>query len=69
MKRIRMWLLYRFLPEYCKQKILEENERLKLQVSDLKQEIGEREAYIRGLEYGIRRQRIAIFGNAKKAGE
>lgn len=69
MKRIRIWLLYRFLPEYCKQSLLEENEHLKRQISALKQEISKQKAYIHGLEYGIRRQRISSFRDVKEAGE
>ncbi len=65
MKRFRNWLLGRFLPEYCKQSLLEENGILKLQISELEQELSESKAYIRGLEYGVQKQKHILTFDRK----
>lgn len=61
MKKLRLWLIGRFLPAYAKETVLRENQRLKVEIDRLKTAINERDAYIDGLERRIRAQRIIII--------
>ena len=61
MKRLKTWLLERFLPAWAKDAAYTENKRLLAQLERQKQEIRELNAYIDGLEAGLRsRSRIVI---------
>lgn len=61
MKKFRLWLIGRFLPAYAKETVLRENQQLKAEIDRLKAAINERDAYIDGLERGIRAQRRIII--------
>lgn len=61
MKKIRDWLITKFLPMWAKETVLAENERLREEVAQLKTELKEQYAYIDGLEAGIKAQRRIII--------
>lgn len=61
LKDIRTWIVDRFLPAYAKETVLRENKHLKAEIDRLKAGIRERDAYIDGLERGIRAQRRIII--------
>ena len=61
MKKIRSWLIDKFLPAWAKDSVLEENMRLQSEIVRLQATIAERDAYIDGLERGIRSQRRIII--------
>lgn len=61
MKKIRSWLIDKFLPAWAKDSVLEENRRLQSEITRLRAIIAERDAYIDGLERGIRSQRRIII--------
>ena len=55
-KRFNVWLRERFLPEWARQQLVEENEKLRKRLAEERREIRRLEAYIRGLHDGLRRQ-------------
>ena len=64
MKRIKKWLFNRFLPAYCKDRLMRENEALADKVREMRQENRELRAYIDGLERGVRAaKKIQIVNN------
>ena len=67
-KRIKKWFLDHFLPMWAKETVLDDNRRLQREVVALEQELKRKEAYIAGLEDGIRAQRRIIIntGEGKK---
>lgn len=67
MSRIKKWFFERFLPEYARQKLLEDNEALRAELNELRQKYDNLKAYTNGLEDGIKAaKRIQIF-NGKGA--
>lgn len=67
-KRFRKWLIERFLPTWAKESVLKENEQLKAKLDEQALEIERLNAYIDGLENGVRWQRRIVIntGGAKK---
>lgn len=63
MKRLKTWLLMRFLPAWAKDTIYTENKQLLAQLEQQKQEIRELHAYIDGLEAGLRALRRVTIRN------
>ena len=51
---MKRWLMEHFLPMWAKESVLRDNRALKRQVRQLEQQIKLRDAYIRGLESGLR---------------
>lgn len=51
---MKNWMIRNFLPMWAKETVLADNRSLQLQNRKLKQLLREREAYIRGLELGLR---------------
>lgn len=54
MKKFKHWLINKFLPAWAKETLLEENKKLEAENKRLRQEKAELNAYINGLESGIR---------------
>lgn len=67
MNRFKRWLYNKFLPAYCKDDLMEENERLSAIVVEQRHEIERLKTYINGVERGIRHQKRIIIhtGEAK----
>ena len=61
MGKFKTWLFNTFLPAYAKDTLLREAEKLAAENAELKHKIAERDAYIEGLERGIRNQRRIII--------
>ena len=54
MSKIKHWFFNKYLPAYCKEKLTEENNELRKKVQELKAEKNELEAYISGMQRGLR---------------
>lgn len=65
MKRIKRWLIERFLPVYLKEELKKENEQLREEIRELRTHIRELNAYADGLEFGLRNQR-RIMSNGRE---
>ena len=65
MKRFKQWLITRFLPVWAKETLLKEYDKLLRENAALKAKIKEQEAYIDGLQVGIRNQRRIIINNGE----
>lgn len=65
MTKIKHWIIERVLPVWAKAGLLEENEKLKWQVDKLQAELAQKNAYIAGLESGIRSQRPIVIYNGE----
>lgn len=61
LKNFKSWLINQFLPAYAKDTVFRENQKLKAEIDRLNAGIRERDAYIDGLERGIRAQRRIII--------
>lgn len=62
-KRFYTWFRLRFLPEWARRQLIEENQRLARQLAELQQENQRLESYIEGMQDGLRRQRRVIIYN------
>ena len=65
-KKIRNWLFDRFLPMWAKETVLADNRTLKRKVDELEQKNRELQAYIDGLQAGIRGMRRIVINNSGK---
>ncbi|WP_312281944.1 hypothetical protein [Oscillibacter sp.] len=63
MTKFKRWLYTKFLPDYCRVELQDENKRLLALIQRQKQEIDQLNAYISGLENGIRNQRRIVIRN------
>lgn len=63
MKRIKEWLINRFLPAWAKDSLYKENQALREKIAEQNAEIMKLNAYISGLEVGLRAQRRVIINN------
>lgn len=63
MKKIKKWFVARFLPAWAKETLLKEYENLFRENAVLKARLKEQDAYIDGLETGIKSQRRIIINN------
>lgn len=66
MKRFRIWLIEKFLPAWAKDGVYRENLALKEEIAGMKVENARLNAYIDGLEDGIRAQRRIVINNEVK---
>lgn len=60
-EKFKRWLIDSFLPVYAKQELLEAYEKQLLRNAELEREIERLNAYIDGLEAGIKAQRRIII--------
>lgn len=65
MRKIKDWLLLRFLPAWAKESVYAENRRLRERIEEQRHEIDRLEAYSAGLEYALRR-RVVIRNEVKQ---
>ena len=65
MKKIKRWIQERFLPMWAKESVLADNRQLQRRVRELEQELQIKDAYIAGLESGMRAQRRIIIHNGE----
>lgn len=65
MRRFRKWLIEVFLPTWAKESVVKENEALRERNRELNEEINRLNAYIDGLEAGIRAQRRIIINTGR----
>lgn len=64
MKKLRDWILLRFLPAWAKESVYKENQRLRDKIAEQQHEIERLTAYAAGLEYAARR-RVVIKNEVK----
>lgn len=59
---MKKWLIERFLPMWAKETVLSDNRQLQQKNEKLQQKVYQLEAYIRGMESGMRvNKRIHIY--------
>lgn len=63
MKIFKRWLIEQFLPVWLKGELLKENEQLRSELQEKQIHIRELNAYIEGLELGLRTQRRITINN------
>lgn len=68
MKKIKNWLLDRFLPMWAKETVFQELKHTKAENEALRQKVAELESYIHGMHTGIKSQRRIVIntGEVKK---
>jgi len=65
---MKHWLLNRFLPMWAKETLLQDNKRLERELQALQQKNRELEAYIQGMQNGLRaNKRISIVNHGGEA--
>lgn len=64
-RRIKRWLIERILPVWAREELMAEIERLKESNRQLAAECDRLNAYIEGLETGIRAQRRIVINNGE----
>ena len=67
-KRIKLWLINKILPVWAKEELLRENKQLREKLQEQETHIKQLNAYIDGLEAGIKAQRRIVIntGEVKK---
>ena len=63
MNKVKRWLIEKALPVWAKKDMLKEIDRLKQINHEQEIHIKQLDAYIDGLEYGIRNQRRIVINN------
>lgn len=66
MNRLKAWLWERFLPAWAKDSVYKENAVLRQELAQREQEIRALNAYIDGLETGLRCVRRVVIQNGGK---
>lgn len=64
MNRLKRWLIERILPVWARAQLLSEIDKQNEQIEKLRLEIMRKNAYIDGLEDGIRSQRRIVINTA-----
>lgn len=67
MRKLKTWLLERFLPAWAKDGVYRENRALLAKIKTQEQEIRELNAYIDGLETALRSMRRIVIQNGGTA--
>lgn len=67
MKKIKEWIINRFLPMWAKETVLADNRRLKREVERLEAENDRLKAYVDGMNAGVRSiRRITINAGTRE---
>lgn len=67
LEKVKQWFYHKFLPEYARQKLLEENERLRRELARKEQRIRDQDNYLEGMHDAQRvMRRISIYNNNGK---
>ena len=67
MKKLREYLINRFLPAWCREELMEENKKLRQKVERQAEEGDRLNAYIDGVTDALRRQpRIIVNGGERQ---
>lgn len=70
MRKFRIWFCQRFLPDWCREELIEENRRLAAAAERLRQENRELTACIAGMEAVLKRlPKTVVIQTAGKEGE
>ena len=64
-KRLKRWLIERILPVWAREALIAENEKLQEKNQQLTAECDRLNAYIEGLEAGIRAHRRIVINNGE----
>lgn len=67
MRKFKTWLLERFLPAWAKDSVYRENAALQDKLERQEQEIRRLNAYIEGMEGGLRAMRRIVIQNGVKS--
>lgn len=65
LRKLKKWLVERFLPMWAKETILEDNKKLLDEITKLRRQLDKKDAYIEGLEAGMRAQRRIVIHNGE----
>ena len=65
-RKMKQWLYDRFLPMWAKETVLADNRDLQRKVAELEQKNRELEAYIDGMQTGVRSLRRIVINNSGK---
>lgn len=68
MGRIKRWLIERWLPTWAREEMIDELRRRQAEINDLREHNARLQAYIDGLEAGIRAQRRIIINTNTQSG-
>lgn len=66
MKRLKNWFFERFLPMWAKETLLRDYRKLQEENEQLLFKLAEKDAYIDGLQVGIRAQRRIIINTTEE---
>ena len=70
MRKLKEWLINKFLPTWAKETVWEDLKKAQREAENLRKENDRLEAYIRGLESGIKSQRrIVIYSGGERRNE
>ena len=65
-RKMKQWLYDRFLPMWAKETVLADNRDLQRKVAELEQKNRELEAYIDGMQTGVRSLRRIVINHSGK---
>lgn len=64
MSKIKKWFFEKYLPAYCREKLIEENDDLRKELQEAKVKNNELKAYINGMQIGLKAvKKIQIINN------
>lgn len=66
LKRIKEWFLNRFLPMWAKEMVLADNRRLQQELSELRNELEQKKAYINGMAAGVKSLRRIVINTSSQ---
>lgn len=66
LKRIKEWFLNRFLPMWAKETVLEDNRRMAQELTELRNELEQKKAYISGMVAGMKCQRRIVINTTEE---